>query len=85
VVLSLTKELVLWQGKQLSYQLHGRRSEVWTVVSGFGKVVLDGSVQDIAPGKVIVVPANVKHAVFAETETHIIEEDSERFGNYWED
>lgn len=90
---ALTKELVVKQDKQLSYQRHLRRSEVWTVISGQGEVVLNGEVQELLPGSVINVEKEVMHAMRAiESELHIIEvqlgdilaeEDIERFGYYW--
>lgn len=89
---SLTKELVVEPGKQLSYQMHNRRSEVWTVVSGCGRVVLDGIETNIQPGSVVDVPSGVKHAIIATTQVHIIEvqlgdilveEDIQRYGNFW--
>lgn len=89
---ALTKELVLNKGKQLSYQKHARRSEVWTVVSGIGKVVLDGVERTVKSGSVINVASGVLHAAYANSELHIIEvqigdvlveEDIVRVGDYW--
>ena len=91
---ALTKELVIREGCQLSYQLHEHRSEVWTVVSGAGEVVLDGLEEHVRVGSVVHIPANMKHAGRAlGADMHIIEvqqgdilveEDIERFGNFWE-
>lgn len=91
---ALTKELIIREGGQLSYQLHKHRSEVWTVVSGAGEVVLDGLVQHVCVGSVVHISANMKHAGRAVgADMHIIEvqqgdilveEDIERFGNFWE-
>ena len=39
---SLTKSITLKPGKNISYQLHHHRSEVWTFVEGEGIFVLDG-------------------------------------------
>lgn len=89
---ALTKELVLKRGRQLSYQRHACRSEVWTVVSGRGDVVLDGKVTPVAPGTVIDIQAHQMHAARALDDLHIIEvqlgfplveDDIERFGNFW--
>lgn len=89
---ALIKELVINKEQQLSYQLHKERSEVWTVVSGKGKVVLDGHEQIVETGDVVNVSNGVKHAAFAMDEMHIIEvqigdilveEDIQRFGDYW--
>ena len=90
---ALTKELIIKEGKQLSYQRHQRRSEVWTIVEGTGQVVLDGLRQEVRAGSVVNIEAGKKHAALATTELHVIEvqlgdilieEDIERFGNYWD-
>ncbi len=89
---SLTKELILNPGCQISHQRHAYRSEVWTVVSGEGEVVLDGVVSRVRPGTVVDISIGAKHALRAITELHLIEvqlgtlleeADIERFGNYW--
>lgn len=89
---ALTKELVVHAGKQLSYQRHAHRSEVWTVISGTGVVVLDGLMQQVRAGSVINIAAGALHAVRADSELHVIEvqhgdaikeEDIERFGDFW--
>lgn len=91
---ALTKELVIATGKQLSYQRHAYRSEVWTVVKGEGEVVLDGHVTPVVPGTVLDIRPMQMHAVRSINDLHIIEvqlgsplieEDIERFGNYWDD
>lgn len=89
---SLEKMLVIEPGKQLSYQRHSFRMEVWTIVSGEGEVVLDGEVREVEPGSVVIVPAGVKHAVKASSRLHIVEvqlgknlteDDIERFSFFW--
>lgn len=90
---ALTKELIVRDGGQLSYQRHAHRSEVWTIVSGTGEVVLDGLVQQVRSGSVVQIPALAMHAARAiggdmhvievqQGET-LVEEDIERFGNFW--
>lgn len=91
---ALTKELVIAKGAQLSYQRHEQRSEVWTVVSGLGEIVLDGEVAAVASGSVVDIQPMQMHAVRAISELHIIEvqlgsllveEDIERFGVFWDE
>jgi mannose-1-phosphate guanylyltransferase len=88
----LTKELIIKAGQQLSYQRHRHRTEVWTIVYGAGEVVLDGTVQPVSSGAVIIIEKQKMHALRAFSELHIIEvqlgdelteEDIERFNNYW--
>lgn len=91
---SLTKELTIETGCQLSYQRHVKRVECWTIVSGYGEVVLDGLVQEVRAGSVVYIRAGQLHAARALEELHVIEvqigdvlveEDIERFGNYWKE
>lgn len=90
---ALVKELVVNPGCQLSYQKHIHRSEIWTVVSGEGEVVLDGQVQPVSEGSVIQIEAGRLHSARAIKEMHVIEvqtgailieSDIERFGDFWE-
>ena len=90
---ALTKELIVRDGKQLSYQRHAHRSEVWTVVSGTGEVVLNGLVQRVRAGSVVNIVAGTLHAgralggdlhvIEVQQGDILVEEDIERFGNYW--
>ncbi len=89
---TLTKELVVKPGRQLSYQCHAYRSEVWTIAEGKGEVVLDGKVISVKVGDSVRIAPMQKHGVRAITELHIvevqvgyplIEEDVERFGFFW--
>lgn len=90
---ALTKELVIENGKQISYQRHEKRSEVWTIVSGKGEVVLDEVIQEVGAGSVVIIKVGCLHAIRALEELHIIEvqfgdvlseEDIIRLGYYWE-
>ena len=47
------------------YHSNERRDEVWTDVSGFERVVLDGVGRQVSAGDVIEMAAGVKYAVFA--------------------
>lgn len=89
---SLSKVLIISAGKQLSYQRHAHRHEVWTIVSGSGEVVLDGEIQPVSCGSVINIQPLQMHAARSFDDLHIIEvqlgdqlaeEDIERFGNFW--
>lgn len=90
--LSLEKKLIIFAGKQISYQRHLNRSEVWTVTDGSGWVVLDGFVQNVSKGSVINIAPGMKHAIKASSSMRIIEvqlgialseSDIERFGFWW--
>lgn len=91
---ALTKEVVVREGCQLELQRHDHRSEVWTVVSGNGEVVLDGLVQQVRPGSVVEIPAGMLHAARAiggdmrvievQQGEILVEEDTELLGVFWE-
>ena len=57
----------------MSYHSHEFRDEVWTVLSGRGKTVIDGMEQVINPGDVVTMAAGCRHTVIAETELTILE------------
>ena len=59
--------------KRQSYHSHDYREEVWTVVSGSGKAVVDGMEQKLRVGDVITIAAGCKHTVIAETDLDIVE------------
>ena len=89
---TLTKHLMVRAGKNISYQLHRHRSEVWTFIDGEGLLVLDGKVTKIRRGDTIDIKQGVKHAVkalkdlrFIEVQSGdmLVEEDIERFDWTW--
>lgn len=57
------KRVIVKPGGRLSYQYHHKRSEVWTIVSGVGRVTLDGNLQDFKLGEVIKIPQGMKHRI----------------------
>ncbi|PLR81724.1 sugar phosphate nucleotidyltransferase [Bacillus sp. V33-4] len=69
----LTKKISIFQGKNLSYQLHLKRQEIWTITEGEGECILDGQLTHMKPGTVITIPACTKHALKAITELQFIE------------
>ena len=70
---SLVIRIVLLPGHGLHYHSHEHRDEVWTVMSGEGRVILDGEERRVGPGDVISMPAGCRHTVFADTELKINE------------
>ena len=62
---SLTVKVTLNPGHGMNYHSHERRDEVWTVVSGFGSVVVDGVSRLVSTGDVINLPKGCKHTVTA--------------------
>lgn len=69
----LIKRLNITAGKNLSYQLHYKRSEVWTIVKGEGIYVMNNGMSHVRAGDVIHNPLGSKHALKAITDMEIIE------------
>lgn len=70
---SMTIKAALRAGNGMSYHSHELRSEVWTVISGTGKVIIDGMEKQVHSGDVITIPIGAKHRIIAETNMNIIE------------
>ena len=70
---SMTIKISLKAGSKMNYHSHQQRDEVWSIISGFGKTIVDGMEQMVKPGDVITLEAGCKHTVIAETELKIIE------------
>lgn len=70
---SMTIKITLNPGNSMNYHSHERRDEVWTIISGKGKTIVDGMEQPVSPGDVITMQAGCKHTIIAETELKVIE------------
>jgi mannose-1-phosphate guanylyltransferase len=90
----LTRCIKLLPGKNISYQKHMRRSEIWTILDGEGEVILDSRIRPIHAGDIVCVNAGQWHAICATGEltfievqrgSELIEEDIMRSHLKWED
>lgn len=70
---SLTIKVTLHAGHGMNYHSHQYRDEVWTVIAGEGRTVVDGVEKKVKTGDVITMPAGCRHTVFADTELQLIE------------
>lgn len=70
---SMTVKVTLNPGHRMNYHSHERRDEVWTIVSGRGRTIVDGMEQPVKAGDVITMEAGCKHTVIADTALNIIE------------
>lgn len=70
---SLTIKVQLKRGNQMKYHSHERRDEVWTVVSGQGRTIVDGVEREVYPGDVVTIAAGCKHTLIADTDISVIE------------
>ena len=92
---SLTKHLIIKAGQHISYQVHTRRTEIWTFSEGLGELIINGTVTKVQRGDTAVITAGTRHAIKAleGSDLHIIEvqlgdtlteEDIERLDWNWE-
>jgi mannose-1-phosphate guanylyltransferase len=90
----LTKKIGVKAGRNLSYQKHYTRSEVWTIIKGDGEFALNDEIFNVKPGDVLVIPVEAKHGIKANTDlefievqtgSQLIEEDIVRIFMKWED
>lgn len=70
---SLTKSIKLLSGKNISYQKHHHRQEIWTFIDGDGTFVLNGFVRRVKAGDTVIIPTEHWHAIKADTELTFIE------------
>ncbi|MBT1160456.1 sugar phosphate nucleotidyltransferase [Bifidobacterium sp. SO1] len=70
---SLTIKVTLNAGHGMHYHSHERRDEVWSVLSGTGRTIIDGMEQIVRPGDVISIAAGCKHTLQAITDLKVIE------------
>jgi mannose-1-phosphate guanylyltransferase len=72
---SLTKHLTIKAGQGIDYRAHSVRDEVWIIVDGTGKMVLDGEIRRIKRGDSLNIARGQKHAIRADmsSDIHCIE------------
>ncbi|UQD53871.1 mannose-1-phosphate guanylyltransferase [Bacillus methanolicus] len=90
----ITKRIGITAGKNLSYQMHHHRIEVWTIIKGEGEFAFNGEIRPVKPGDVLEIPVGAKHGIKAITDlelievqsgTQLIEEDIVRIYMTWEE
>jgi mannose-1-phosphate guanylyltransferase len=69
----LTKRIGVKAGKNLSYQYHQHRSEVWTIIRGEGVFVQNDNLRVVRPGDVLEIPVGHRHGLKAVTDLEMIE------------
>ena len=70
---SMTVKISLDKGSSMKYHSHKLRREVWTVISGSGRVVLDEKERAVYVGDTVEIPENTKHRILADTDMTIVE------------
>ncbi|MHA2054955.1 MAG: phosphomannose isomerase type II C-terminal cupin domain [Candidatus Hodarchaeales archaeon] len=69
------KEIIIKPDQAPSYQYHFKRSEVWVLTKGIGRLTLDDKDSDVKVGDIIHVPTEVKHQIrnCGDEDLHFIE------------
>lgn len=70
---SMTIRVTLNPGHGMNYHSHERRDEVWNVISGSGKAIIDEEAITVQAGDVLTMKAGCKHTITADTELKLIE------------
>lgn len=70
---AMTIKVTLNPGHAMNYHSHKNRDEVWVVLSGTGRAVVDGNERNIHAGDIITMEAGSRHTVMADTELKLIE------------
>ena len=70
---SMTIKVTLNPGHSMNYHSHKNRDEVWVVIAGEGRTVVDGVQRSVKAGDVITMSAGCRHTVLADTELKLIE------------
>ena len=70
---SMTIKVTLNEGHSMNYHSHRHRDEIWVVISGKGRTVVDGVERQVKAGDVIPMLAGQRHTVMAITELKMIE------------
>ncbi len=70
---SMTIKVTLRAGNRMKYHSHQHREEVWNVIAGSGRVIVEGEEQKVEVGSVIRVLPEQKHTLIADTDMNVIE------------
>lgn len=70
---SKTIKIEMKPNTEMSYHSHSVRSEIWNIISGTGKVCINGEDKAVKAGDVIQIPVNTGHSIKAYEKMEIIE------------
>lgn len=70
---TLTRKIHIYDGMTSSYHYHRDRDEIWTVLSGTGELILEGTKIPLSSGKAVCIRKNQRHAVKAFQDFEYIE------------
>ncbi len=70
---SMVIKVMLMPGHRMHYHSHEHRNEIWNIVSGSGRAIVNDEERCVRAGDVVSMPAGSKHTIVADTELTIIE------------
>lgn len=70
---SLTIKVTLKAGNKMNYHSHERRDEVWMIISGNGRTIVDGMEEQVTAGDVITMQAGCRHTIIADSQLEVME------------
>lgn len=70
---SNTIKIEMKPNAEMSYHSHSYRSEIWNIISGTGKVCINGESKTVKAGDVVQIPVNTRHSIKANEKMEIIE------------
>ncbi len=70
---SMTIKVTLNAGHKMNYHSHERRDEIWNVIEGEGRAVIDGVERKVTAGDVVTMKAGTPHTIIADTALQVIE------------
>lgn len=62
------KRIVVNPGGKLSYQMHRKRDESWTIIKGTATVIVDDIIRYVSIGDVVKIKNGQKHRIMNQTE-----------------
>lgn len=70
---SKTIKIEMKLNAEMSYHSHSYRSEIWNIISGTGKVCINGESKTVKAGDVVQIPVDARHSIKANEKMEIIE------------
>lgn len=65
------KILELDDGKNVSYQKHEHRTEIWNIISGKGIMIVNGTKMEVEKGETVFIPLGAWHTAKADDDTKL--------------
>ena len=70
---SKTIKIEMKPNAEMSYHSHSYRSEIWNIISGTGKVCINGEFKTVKAGDVVQIPVDARHSIKANEKMELIE------------